>query len=164
VNRTILVVDDDDDAREVTALSLQTVAGWNVIEAYCGAQGIESAKLNQPDAILLDVMMPAMDGPAILQKLKTARSTAHIPVVLLTAKARPGERKSLSNLPVEAILIKPFDPLKLANEVADALGWSRSETLSRSGSDTLKWSGGRSDALGRSGSDALRRSGGNAVT
>jgi CheY-like chemotaxis protein len=129
VNRTILVVDDDDDAREVTALSLQTVAGWNVIEAYCGAQGIESAKLNQPDAILLDVMMPAMDGPAILQKLKTARSTAHIPVVLLTAKARAGERKSLSTLPVEAILTKPFDPLMLANQVADALGWSANNAV-----------------------------------
>jgi CheY-like chemotaxis protein len=123
---TILIVDDDDDSREVTALSLQTVAGWNVIEAYCGMQGIESAQLNQPDAILLDVMMPAMDGPAILQRLKTGRSTAHIPVVLLTARARPGERKSLSTLPVEGILTKPFDPLKLASQVADALGWTAS--------------------------------------
>ena len=129
MNRTILVVDDDDDAREVTALSLQAVAGWNVLEAYCGAQGIECAKLNQPDAILLDVMMPAMDGPAILQKLKTARSTAHIPVVLLTARARPGERKSLSTLPVEGILLKPFDPLKLAGQVADALGWTASSSI-----------------------------------
>jgi CheY-like chemotaxis protein len=127
VKRTVLVVDDDDDAREVTALSLQTVAGWNVLEAYCGAQGIESAKLNQPDAILLDVMMPAMDGPAFLQKLKTARSTAHIPVVLLTAKARPSERASLANLPVEAILTKPFDPLQLAAQVAAALGWSAND-------------------------------------
>lgn len=123
MKRTVLVVDDDDDAREVTALSLQTVAGWNVLEAYCGAQGIESAKLNQPDAILLDVMMPAMDGPAILQKLKTAHSTAHIPVVLLTARARPSERASLATLPVEAILTKPFDPLQLAGQVAAALGW-----------------------------------------
>jgi CheY-like chemotaxis protein len=129
VNRTILVVDDDDDAREVTALSLQTMAGWNVLEAYCGAQGIECAKLNQPDAILLDVVMPAMDGPAILQKLKAARSTAHIPVLLLTARARPGERRSLSTLPVEAVLLKPFDPLTLANQVADALGWSGINTV-----------------------------------
>ncbi|HEV2273587.1 MAG TPA: response regulator [Acidobacteriaceae bacterium] len=123
MNRTILIVDDDDDVREITALSLQTVAGWNVLEAYCGAQGIECARLNQPDAILLDVMMPAMDGPAILRKLKTGRATAHIPVVLLTAKARPGERQSLSTLPVEGILVKPFDPLTLAGQVADALGW-----------------------------------------
>jgi two-component system, OmpR family, alkaline phosphatase synthesis response regulator PhoP len=129
VNRTILVVDDDDDTREITALSLQTVAGWNVLEAYCGAQGIESAKTNQPDAILLDVMMPAMDGPAILQKLKAARATAHIPVLLLTARARPGERKTLSMLPVEGILLKPFDPLRLARDVADALGWSPSSTV-----------------------------------
>jgi CheY-like chemotaxis protein len=128
-NRTILIVDDDDDAREVTALSLQTIAGWNVLEAYCGTQGIESAMANQPDAILLDVVMPAMDGPAILQKLKAARSTAHIPVVLLTARARPVERKSFSQLPVEGVLLKPFDPLTLANQVADALGWSGSATV-----------------------------------
>ncbi len=126
---TILIVDDDDDSREITALSLQTVAGWNVLEAYCGVQGIESAQLNQPDAILLDVMLPAMDGPAILQKLKTSRSTAHIPVVLLTAKARLGERKRLSTLPVEGILIKPFDPLKLASQVADVLGWTPSASV-----------------------------------
>lgn len=126
MKRTILVVDDD-DTREVTALSLQTVAGWDVLEAYCGAQGLEYAKLNQPDAILLDVMMPAMDGPAILQKLKTARSTAHIPVLLLTARARPSEKRSLSALPVEAVLTKPFDPLQLASQVAAALGWPAME-------------------------------------
>jgi CheY-like chemotaxis protein len=129
VKRTVLVVDDDDDAREITALSLQTVAGWNVLEAYCGAQGIECAKLNQPDAIVLDVMMPAMDGPAILHRLKTARATAHIPVILLTAKARPAERKSLSTLPVEAILLKPFDPLRLAGDIATALGWPEARVV-----------------------------------
>lgn len=131
MKKTILVVDDDDDAREVTALSLQTVAGWDVLEAYCGLQGIECAMLNQPDAILLDVMMPAMDGPAILQKLKAARSTAHIPVVLLTARVRPSERRTLARLPVEAILSKPFDPLQLADQVAEALGWPANSVSER---------------------------------
>ncbi len=101
------------------------MAGWEVVEAYCGAQAIESAKQCQPDAILLDVMMPAMDGPAMLGKLRTARATSHIPIVLLTAKVQAVHDGSLSHLPVAGILPKPFDPLRLARQVADALGWEK---------------------------------------
>jgi CheY-like chemotaxis protein len=123
VKRRVLVVDDDDAARQVAAQSLRTMAGWDVVEAYCGAQAIESAKQHQPDAILLDVMMPAMDGPAMLAKLRAARATSHIPIVLLTAKVQAIRDGSLAHLPVAAILPKPFDPLRLASQVADALGW-----------------------------------------
>ncbi|MGA3223079.1 MAG: response regulator [Acidobacteriaceae bacterium] len=125
MKRRILVVDDDDAAREAVAYSLQTMAGWDVVEAYCGAQAIESATRHQPDAILLDVMMPAMDGPAMLGKLRTARATSHIPIVLLTAKVHAAYDGSLSHLPVAGILLKPFDPKRLAHQVADALGWER---------------------------------------
>ena len=125
MKRRILVVDDDDAAREAVAYSLQTMAGWDVVEAYCGAQAIESATRHQPDAILLDVMMPAMDGPAMLAKLRTARATSHIPIVLLTAKVQAARDGSLSHLPVAGILLKPFDPQRLAGQVADALGWER---------------------------------------
>lgn len=123
MKRRILVVDDDDAARQAVAQSLQTIAGWDVVEAYCGAQAIERATHQQPDAILLDVMMPAMDGPAMLSKLKAARATSHIPIVLLTAKVQAVDNGSLSHLPVAGILLKPFDPLRLASQVADALGW-----------------------------------------
>ena len=125
MKRRILVVDDDDAAREAVAYSLQTMAGWDVVEAYCGAQAIESATRHQPDAILLDVVMPAMDGPAMLAKLRTARATSHIPIVLLTAKVQAAQDGSLSHLPVAGILLKPFDPKRLAAQVADALGWER---------------------------------------
>ena len=125
MKRRILVVDDDDAAREAVAYSLQTMAGWDVVEAYCGAQAIESATRHQPDAILLDVVMPAMDGPAMLAKLRTARATSHIPIVLLTAKVQAAHDGSLSHLPVAGILLKPFDPKRLAGQVADALGWER---------------------------------------
>ncbi len=123
MKRRILVVDDDDAARQAAAYSLQTMAGWEVVQAYCGAQAIESATQHQPDAILLDVMMPAMDGPAMLAKLRAIRATSHIPIVLLTAKVHAVHDGSLSHLPVAAILPKPFDPLRLASQVADALGW-----------------------------------------
>ncbi|MDT7815614.1 MAG: hypothetical protein QOJ51_4167 [Acidobacteriaceae bacterium] len=125
MKRRILVVDDDDAARQAAVHSLQTMTGWDVAEAYCGAQAIESAKQHQPDAILLDVMMPAMDGPAMLGKLRATRATSHIPIVLLTAKLQAVHDGSLSHLPVAAILSKPFDPLRLASQVADALGWEK---------------------------------------
>ena len=121
MKRRILVVDDDDAARQAAVRSLQVMAGWDVVEAYCGAQAIESAKQHQPDAILLDVMMPAMDGPAMLAKLRATRATSHIPIVLLTAKVQAVHDGSLSHLPVAAILSKPFDPLRLASQVADAI-------------------------------------------
>jgi CheY-like chemotaxis protein len=123
VKRRILVVDDDDAARQAAVLSLRAVPGWDVAEAYCGAQAIESARQHQPDAILLDVMMPAMDGPAMLAKLRTVRATSHIPIVLLTAKVQAVQDGSLAQLPVAGILLKPFDPSRLASQVADALGW-----------------------------------------
>ena len=123
MKRRILVVDDDDAARKAVAYSLHTIAGWDVAEAYCGAQAIESAMQDQPDAILLDVMMPAMDGPAMLGKLRSTRITSHIPIVLLTAKVDAATNRSLAHLPVAGILLKPFDPLRLASQVAEALGW-----------------------------------------
>jgi CheY-like chemotaxis protein len=123
MKRRILIVDDDDVTRESAARSLHVMAGWDVSEAYCAAQAIESATRNQPDAILLDVMMPAMDGPAVLAKLRSVRATSHIPIVLLTAKLQAVQDGSLAHLPVAAILPKPFDPLRLASQVARALGW-----------------------------------------
>jgi CheY-like chemotaxis protein len=77
----ILIIDDEADIREVTALSLETIAGWQVILAPSGAQGIRRASLEQPDAILLDVMMPDIDGPTTYQILKQNGNTAHIPVL-----------------------------------------------------------------------------------
>lgn len=125
MKRRILVVDDDDATRQAAAQSLQLMAGWDVVEAYCAAQAIESATQHQPDAILLDVMMPAMDGPAMLAKLRSTRATSHIPIVLLTAKVQAVNSGLLAHLPVAAILLKPFDPLRLASQMANALGWDK---------------------------------------
>lgn len=123
VKRRILVVDDDDAARHAATLSLQMTSDWDVLEAYCGAQAIESATQFQPDAILLDVMMPAMDGPAMLAKLRTQRITSHIPILLLTSKKQSVVDGDFAHLPLAGILLKPFDPLRLARQVAEVLGW-----------------------------------------
>lgn len=122
--RKILIIDDEDDIREVAALSLESVAGWEVIKASSGAQGLARAEEHQPDAILLDVMMPGMDGPTTFRELRKNQNTAKIPVLLLTAKVQGTDQQRFANLGVEAVLFKPFDPLTLSKQIAGALGWS----------------------------------------
>jgi CheY-like chemotaxis protein len=119
----ILIIDDEDDIREVAALSLETVAGWDVIVAGSGAQGLARAAAENPDAILLDVMMPGMDGPTTFRELRKNPATAKIPVLLLTAKVQSTDQRRFADLGVEAVLFKPFDPMTLSTQISDALGW-----------------------------------------
>lgn len=121
--RRILIIDDESDIREVAALSLETLAGWEVMVASSGAQGLARAATYQPDAILLDVMMPGMDGPTTFKELRKNPTTAHIPVLLLTAKVQASDQHLFANLEVAAVLTKPFDPLTLSTQVASVLGW-----------------------------------------
>ena len=120
----ILIIDDEDDIREVAALSLESVAGWEVIVASSGAQGLARAIEHKPDAILLDVMMPGMDGPTTFRELRKNPVTAKIPVLLLTAKVQSSDQRRFADLGVEAVLFKPFDPLTLSAEIAGVLGWN----------------------------------------
>jgi CheY-like chemotaxis protein len=124
LSRRILIIDDEDDIRQVAALSLETVAGWEVIVASSGAQGLARAAEHQPDAILLDVMMPGMDGPSTFRELRKNPVTAKIPVILLTAKVQGPDQRRFAGLGVEAVLVKPFDPLTLSTQMEDILGWS----------------------------------------
>jgi CheY-like chemotaxis protein len=124
MSHRILIIDDEDDIREVAALSLETVANWQVYTANSGAQGLARAIEHQPDAILLDVMMPGMDGPTTFRELRKNPATAHIPVLLLTAKVQSSDQRRFADLGVEAILFKPFDPLTLSNQISTVLGWS----------------------------------------
>ena len=121
--RKILIIDDEDDIREVAALSLESVAGWEVIAASSGAQGVARAVEQQPDAILLDVMMPGMDGVATFRELRKNPATARIPVLLLTAKVQGSDQRLFADLGVEAVLFKPFDPMTLSSQIAGVLGW-----------------------------------------
>lgn len=121
--RRILIIDDEADIREVAALSLETLAGWEVMVASSGAQGLARATSYQPDAILLDVMMPGMDGPTTFKELRKNPATAHIPVLLLTAKVQASDQHLFANLDVAAVLVKPFDPLTLSSQVSGVLGW-----------------------------------------
>jgi CheY-like chemotaxis protein len=121
--RRVMVVDDEDDIREVAQLSLEMTAGWDVFTASSGAQAVERARAERPDAILLDVMMPGMDGPTTFAALQADEATRGIPVILLTAKVQAADRRRFEELGVAAVLSKPFDPMQLAGQVSEALGW-----------------------------------------
>lgn len=119
----ILVIDNEPYIQEVTQICLETVAGWQVSVASSGQAGITQAAATQPDAILLDVMMPDMDGPTTLRHLQANAATRQIPVLLLTAKVQASDRDRYSNLGINGVIAKPFDPLQLASQIAQALGW-----------------------------------------
>jgi len=123
VVRHILIIDDEDDIREVAALSLEAVAGWKVSTAKSGAEGIILAPQLLPDAILMDVMMPGMDGPTAYRAMREVPAIAHVPVILLTAKVQAQDQRRFADLGVAAVLFKPFDPLLLAKQISNALGW-----------------------------------------
>ena len=123
MSKTVLLIDDEPDIREVAQLSLGAVAGWEVLTAGGGAEGIQLAASRQPDAILLDVMMPELDGPATLDALRGRDETRAIPVLFMTAKAQAGELSRYASLGVAGVIPKPFDPMTLHDRVAAALGW-----------------------------------------
>lgn len=121
--RRILIIDDEDDIREVAALSLEAIAGWQIYTASSGAEGIRVAAVEKPDAILMDVMMPEIDGPTTFGLMQQNPDVVGIPVLLLTAKVQGVDQRRFANLGVSAVLFKPFDPLTLAQQISDALGW-----------------------------------------
>ena len=123
--KRILVVDDDDDIREIAQTSLEMVGGHEVLTANCGRDGLARAREDRPDAILLDVMMPGLDGPATFERLQADPATRDIPVILLTAKLQASDRARFAELGVRAMLPKPFNPMTLGDEVAEILGWVR---------------------------------------
>jgi CheY-like chemotaxis protein len=120
----ILVIDDEDDIREVAVLSLETGGDFTVSTANGGRKGIDRACAERPDLILLDVMMPELDGPATLALLRQNELTRDIPVVFLTAKVQSADKRRLSALGALGLLPKPFDPLTLGDELAALAEWS----------------------------------------
>lgn len=113
----ILVVDDEADIRRIARLALQKIGGMEVAESEGGAATVDTAHAERPDAILLDVMMPGIDGPGVLAALREREGTKDVPVIFLTAKAMPAEVEHLKSLGATGVLTKPFDPLRLAANV-----------------------------------------------
>lgn len=113
----VMMVDDEPHIRRIGELSLRSVGKWNVVLAGSGREAIDLARRELPDVILLDIMMPGMDGPATLAELRSTAETAGIPVIFLTAKAQRHEVERFRDLGAAGILTKPFDPMTLPDEV-----------------------------------------------
>jgi CheY-like chemotaxis protein len=121
MTKSVLVVDDEEDIRAIAQLGLEMGAGWTVFTASSGREALQMAAECQPDVILLDLMMPDMDGRETLQKLKANSLTQSIPVILLTAKIQKSERDSFSDLDVAAVFAKPFRPMQLPEQISEIL-------------------------------------------
>jgi CheY-like chemotaxis protein len=115
--KTILYVDDEPDIREVVQMSLSLVEGLDVQTCESGERALQLLPQLQPDMLLLDVMMPGMDGPSTLMKLRTVPGLEKLPVVFMTAKAMPQEVARFRELGAVSVIAKPFDPIKLGHQV-----------------------------------------------
>ncbi|HEY3450556.1 MAG TPA: response regulator [Myxococcales bacterium] len=113
----VLVVDDEPDIRRVGQMSLELVGQLKVLLASGGEEALSIAAEEQPDVILLDVMMPRLDGPATLALLRSAPATADIPVIFMTAKVQKYEIDGYLAGGAKGVIFKPFDPMTLSQEI-----------------------------------------------
>jgi CheY-like chemotaxis protein len=123
MDKCILIIDDEEGILGLVRDILRAPRGWRVLTARSGKEGLACAGAERPDAILLDVMMPDLDGPATLQQLRANPATRSIPVILLTAQVQAADRYRFASLEVQGVISKPFDPLRLAAQISMALGW-----------------------------------------
>jgi CheY-like chemotaxis protein len=120
--RKVLMVDDEPDIRQIGRMSLAKVGKWEVVLATGGLEAVELAKEHRPDLVLLDAMMPGLDGPATLARLRATPETQDIPVIFMTAKVQKQEVARYIEAGAAGVISKPFDPLQLPAEILRILG------------------------------------------
>ena len=115
----ILCIDDDPDIRTIAIMALALDPGITVRGAASGAEAVALLRRDgwRPDAIMLDVMMPAMDGPATLAAIRALDGYDDVPVIFMTARARQADLDAYRALGADGVIVKPFDPLRLAEDV-----------------------------------------------
>jgi CheY-like chemotaxis protein len=121
--KKILIIEDEDGLREIIQLTLETAAGWEVVAVTSGSEGLVQAQTNRPDAILLDIMMPDMDGIMTFQTLQANPETQGIPTIFLTAKARNSEHQQFMRIGVSGVITKPVKALDLVRQIREILRW-----------------------------------------
>ena len=123
VTRRILFIDDEEDIQTLARFCLELEDGWQLLTASSGKEGIAIAETEQPDAILLDVMMPELDGLQTLAQLQVNSKTKHIPTIFITAKAQAADRRKFYAAGAKGVINKPFDSLTLGSQIAGFLNW-----------------------------------------
>jgi DNA-binding response OmpR family regulator len=117
----VLLVDDDPVILKLLQVNFE-MEGYTVLTANDGVEGLEKARAERPDIVLLDIMMPKMDGLQVTEALKGDDETKHIPIILLSAKAQASDIQAGKDMGADDYLTKPFDPLELLERVGDLLG------------------------------------------
>lgn len=121
--KRILVIDDEPGICQVVQVAFKAITSWEVLVASSSQAGIALAEANQPDAILLDVMMPEVDGISTVGKMQENPQTQNIPIILLTAKAQAKDRERFAQMPIAGVITKPFKAPTLVNQVRSILQW-----------------------------------------
>lgn len=122
--KRILIIEDDTAICQVVQISLSKFGGYDVLDALSGQEGLAIAEREHPDAIVLDLGMPGMDGFEVLKRLQANPLTQLIPVVMLTANASQVNRQAVAPVGMVGIISKPFDVLTLSSQIAAACGWA----------------------------------------
>jgi len=121
--KRILYVDDEPSTSQVAILVLQKIGGFEVLACASGQEALDQVGEFKPELLLLDVIMPEMDGPATLARLRAMPVTAHVPVVFMTGRSRPEDLRSLKALGAIDVISKPFDPATLPGQIR--LAWQK---------------------------------------
>ena len=119
MNQKVLIIDDENSIRQILEIALEDT--WDVTLASSGQEGIDRAIQIKPDLILLDRMMPGLDGLATLKELRSREDTSKIPVIFLTAKVQTGDMKDYDDQDVVGVLSKPFDPMSIGDDIVELL-------------------------------------------
>lgn len=114
----LVLIDDDPDLRHLIEMTLRFMAGWTVASAENGVEGVELVRRSKPDAVLVDLMMPRMDGYEVCRRLSRDPETASIPLILLTAR-KDVDGARLRDVGAVGVIIKPFDPDTLADRIRE---------------------------------------------
>ncbi len=115
--RKILYAEDEPDIQAVAQMALETIGGFEIVLCSSGLEAVDIAPGAAPDLILLDVMMPGLDGPETLKKLREIDSLKETPVIFLTAKAMPSEVNRFKEVGAIDVIAKPFDPIALSDQI-----------------------------------------------
>jgi two-component system OmpR family response regulator len=118
----ILLVDDDRNIQMIAQMGLEDRPDWNIILASSGPEALEKFEKEQPDLILLDLMMPGMDGETTFAKIKDISTNRSVPVVFMTAKVQHHEMESYLDMGVAGVIAKPFDPMTLSEQICKIVG------------------------------------------
>ncbi len=124
MSKKILIVEDELAILFVLERVFEDLAGWETVGASSGTEALEKALSENPDAIVLDLSLPEMDGLELIARLRANPLIESLPIVLLTAKVSSSDRSRFSSLPISGVIAKPFDPMSIWREVAQILGWN----------------------------------------